>query len=210
MSDADVRVVEEGAIEPSRADEAWHRPLVENIAIGFCAIELLFEGERAVDCRSIETAPAAEVETGMAAADGRTTREPVPRLEECWFEIYGRVALSREPARFDGRARRFDVHRLRGGNQADHRVAIALHAHHRAPAERTRSCGLRGPLPPHGRRGSPDRVDHRWRRPPRGRALLKADGIGLDLALLVKPFREDERADSLRTPPATAADTATE
>ena len=54
--------------------------------------------------RYLAVNPAFECHTGLKAADliGRTTLELFPNAEREWFERYGKVALTGEPAHFEG------------------------------------------------------------------------------------------------------------
>jgi PAS domain S-box-containing protein len=111
-----------------RQSEARYRTLFDAIDAGFCVVEVLFDGERPVDYRFLETNPAFEAQTGLRNAVGRTARELVPDLEEHWFETYGRVARTGEAERFEKGSvpmnRWFDVHALRIGAPEERRVAI--------------------------------------------------------------------------------------
>lgn len=109
--------------------EERYRTLFETIDVGFCVVEIVFDEEmRAVDYRFLEANPAFEGQTGLVDAVGRTASELVPDLEGHWFELYGRVALTGEPARFEdgsqAMGRWFDVHALRVGDPSSYRVAI--------------------------------------------------------------------------------------
>jgi PAS domain S-box-containing protein len=110
-----------------RESEARYRTLFESIEVGFCIVELKFEGARAVDYRIVEANPAFVSQTGADVA-GKWVSEFAPNLERHWFDTYGRVALTGEPAHFEHYAevfgRWFDVRALRTGDPATHRVAI--------------------------------------------------------------------------------------
>jgi len=134
-----------------RASEARYRTLFESIYEGFCVIEVLFEeGEdpgslRPVDYRFLEANPAFVAQTGLVDAIDRRIREFVPALESHWFEIYGRVALTGEPTRFEAPAealgRWYDVYAFRLGEPHEHRVAVLfddISARKRVEAERER------------------------------------------------------------------------
>src|SRR3546814_1185007 len=85
--------------------EARYRALFNSIDQGFCVIEMLFdEGGKPADYRFLEVNKAFEGQTGLANAIGRTMRELEPNHEDHWFEIYGRVARSREPEHFEAQA----------------------------------------------------------------------------------------------------------
>jgi PAS domain S-box-containing protein len=108
--------------------ESRYRTLFESIDVGFCIIELTFDdADRAIDYRILEANPAFERQTG-ANVVGRWVSDFAPNLERHWFDTYGRVALTGEPAHFENKAdvfgRWFDVRALRVGEPAAHRVAI--------------------------------------------------------------------------------------
>ncbi|MDR6126296.1 signal transduction histidine kinase/PAS domain-containing protein [Sphingomonas sp. SORGH_AS802] len=107
--------------------EQYHA-LFDTIDAGFCIIEMLFDGARAYDYRFLEVNAAYERQTGLRDAVGRTVRELVPELEDVWFDIYGRVATTREPTRFDNGSeamgRWFEVHAFPVGEPERHLVGI--------------------------------------------------------------------------------------
>ncbi|MEC9373588.1 MAG: PAS domain S-box protein, partial [Planctomycetota bacterium] len=112
-----------------REKEDQYRTLFESIDAGFCTIEVLFdESGRAVDYRFLEINPAFESATGMKDAVGKRMREFAPDHEDYWFEIYGRIALTGEPVRFEHEAaslgRYYDVHAYRVGEPEQRRVAV--------------------------------------------------------------------------------------
>jgi two-component sensor histidine kinase/PAS domain-containing protein len=109
--------------------EKQYQVLFEAIEDGFCIVEVKFDGERAVDYRFAEINPAFAGQTGLVNAQGKWMRDLAPDHEEHWFEIYGNVASSGEPVRFEHYAneldeRWFDVHAFRVGDAALNRVAI--------------------------------------------------------------------------------------
>jgi PAS domain S-box-containing protein len=110
-----------------RENEARYRTLFESIEVGFCIVEMRFEGTRAVDYRILEANPAFVRQTGADVA-GRWVSEFAPDLERHWFDTYGGVALTGEPAHFEHYAevfgRWFDVRALRTGDPAANQVAI--------------------------------------------------------------------------------------
>jgi PAS domain S-box-containing protein len=61
------------------------------------------EAGKLCDLRYLAVNPAFERHTGLKAADivGRTQRELYPEAERIWFEHYGKVALTGEPAQFE-------------------------------------------------------------------------------------------------------------
>ncbi|MGI9102962.1 MAG: two-component system sensor histidine kinase NtrB [Terriglobales bacterium] len=118
-----------GAEEALRISEKRYRSLFESIDEGFCLIEIIFdENGRAVDYRFLETNPSFEKQTGLTGVRGKTIRALAPQHEEHWFEIYGRIAMTGEPVRFQNRAeqlhRWYDVYGFRYGNPGDRQVAV--------------------------------------------------------------------------------------
>ena len=102
-------------LDSLRISEERYRTLFDSIDEGFCIVEVIFDAQGApCDYRFIEVNPAFERQTGMRDALGKRMRELVPEHEQHWFEIYGRVALTGEPLRFEKRAaglhRWFDVY----------------------------------------------------------------------------------------------------
>ncbi|ABS26558.1 ATP-binding protein [Anaeromyxobacter sp. Fw109-5] len=112
-----------------RESEARYRLLFDSIDEGFCIIEVLFDAAGApADYRFVEVNRAFEKQTGLVDAAGKRMRELAPAHEEHWFQIYGRVALTGEPIRFENRAealgRVYDVYAFRVGPPEGRRVAI--------------------------------------------------------------------------------------
>jgi PAS domain S-box-containing protein len=84
-----------------RASETRYRLLFEMITEGFSLDEILFDAAgRAYDLRYLAVNPAFERQTGLKADDiiGRTTLELFPQAEPVWFEFYGKVVRTGEPA----------------------------------------------------------------------------------------------------------------
>ncbi|PSB53880.1 histidine kinase [filamentous cyanobacterium Phorm 6] len=90
------------AEEALRRSEERYRTLFESLDEGFCVIEMLFDdNHKPIDYRFLEVNPAFERQTGLVQAAGKTARELIPGLEDYWFEIYGKVALTGEPVHFE-------------------------------------------------------------------------------------------------------------
>jgi PAS domain S-box-containing protein len=114
-----------------RDSEERFRTLFNSIDEGFCIIEIIFDAnDKPLDYRFVQANPAFEGLTGLENALGKTVRELVPDLEEFWFEIYGRVALTGESIRFENEAepmnRWFDIHASRVGDSSSRRVAVVF------------------------------------------------------------------------------------
>ena len=114
-----------------RQSEERYRTLFESIDEGFCIIEMLFdENDTPLDYRFLEINPTFEQQTGLRQAVGKTARQLVPDLEDHWIQIYGQVALTGEPARFENGSfamnRWFDVYVCRMGEPEARKVAIVF------------------------------------------------------------------------------------
>jgi PAS domain S-box-containing protein len=82
--------------------EHRYRTLFDSIDQGFCFCEMLFDQQgQPIDYRFLEVNPSFEALTGLVNPVGKTARELVPNLEPFWFEIYGQVALTGSPVRFE-------------------------------------------------------------------------------------------------------------
>jgi PAS domain S-box-containing protein len=112
-----------------RKSEERYRAMFETMLEGFCVIEVIFDAaQNAIDYRFLEINPAFENQTGLQNARGRLMRELVPDHEEHWFEVYGKVALTGEPVRFENEAkalgRYYEVSAYRVGVPERHKVAV--------------------------------------------------------------------------------------
>lgn len=117
------------AEEEFRKSEEKYRTLFDSVDEGACTIEVLFDGnEKPIDYRFLEVNPSFEKQTGIKNARGRRMREIAPLHEEHWFEIYGKIALTGEPLRFENQAVQlghwYEVYALRVGEPKERHVAI--------------------------------------------------------------------------------------
>ncbi|HLV02268.1 MAG TPA: PAS domain S-box protein [Acidobacteriota bacterium] len=112
-----------------RERESRYRSLFETIDEGFCVFEVLFEGEKPIDYRFLETNPGFDKLTGLHGAVGKCIRELRPQHEEHWFQIYGQVAVTGKPLRFTQQAKHlggrwYDVYAFRIGPAEQRQVAV--------------------------------------------------------------------------------------
>jgi PAS domain S-box-containing protein len=130
-----VEILREGREQNKRAEyplrntEEHYRMLFDGMEEGFCVIEVLFDdNEKPVDYLFLEVNPAFEKQTGLVNAPGKRMREFAPKHEEYWFEIFGKVAITGEPAKFQNQAeqlnRWYKVNAFRIGKPEDRQVAI--------------------------------------------------------------------------------------
>ncbi len=90
---------------------------------------MLFDrNERPVDYCFLEVNAAFERQTGIASPTGRCMREIAPLHEEHWFEIFGKVAITGEPVRFENHAKQlnhwYEVYAFRTGDPEQRQVAV--------------------------------------------------------------------------------------
>jgi PAS domain S-box-containing protein len=112
-----------------RESEYRYRTLFDSIDEGFCTIEVLFdEDDKPVDYSFLQINPSFERQTGIQNVIGRRMREIAPRHEAHWFEIYGTIALTGEPMRFENEAKElgrwYDVYAFRVDDPKLRRVGI--------------------------------------------------------------------------------------
>ena len=115
-------------VAPEPLSDGHYQQFLGALEAGFCVVEVLFEGGRAIDYVFREINPAFERFTGIHDALGRRMREIEPAHDEHWFQRYGEVALTGTPLRIDLPAtalgRWYSVYAHRIGDAARHRVAI--------------------------------------------------------------------------------------
>lgn len=109
--------------------EHEYQALIDAIDQGFCICEVLVDADnRPRDYRFLEVNRLFEAHTGLHAAAGRTALELLPDLERRWIEVYGDVALTGKPARFemgsDVMGRWFDVHSFPIGPREERKIGI--------------------------------------------------------------------------------------
>ncbi|MDD2754252.1 MAG: PAS domain S-box protein [Methanothrix sp.] len=90
----------------TKAKQAEHeyRTLFQEMFDGFARHEIICDEQgKPIDYRFLDVNPAFERLTGLKRDDliGRSVLEVLPGTEKYWFDTYGRVALTGEPAFFD-------------------------------------------------------------------------------------------------------------
>ena len=122
---------EKAAHEALRESEAKYRSIFTSIDQGYCVIKVIFnDAGQPTDYLFLEINPAFEQQTGLKNAAGKRMRELAPEHEEDWFKIYGHVATTGLPTRFEAEAaalgRWYDVHASRLDHGDERRVAIVF------------------------------------------------------------------------------------
>jgi len=112
-----------------QAEEESYRALLHAVPMGFCIIELIFdEADCPVDYTFLEMNEAFADQTGLGYAVGKTIRDIAPDIEAEWFEIYGEIARTGVPRRFEqdspSLGRYYQVYAYRFGRPEDFQVAI--------------------------------------------------------------------------------------
>lgn len=103
--------------------------LFDAIDQGVCVIEVLFDDAgKAIDYRFLRVNPAFVAQTDLDGVIGKTVRSLIPQHEEHWFEIYGQIALTGEPRRFEQAAaalgRWYEVQAYRVGRPEQRQVLV--------------------------------------------------------------------------------------
>lgn len=116
-------------ITKQKEHEEKYELLFNSIDEGFCIIEMIFDPQKKpVDYRFLAINTSFEKQTGLHDAVGKRMRELAPNHEEHWFEIYGKIALTGEPVRFENRAQQlgrwYDVYAFRFGEPKNFQVGI--------------------------------------------------------------------------------------
>ena len=96
-----------------RTSEEQYRTLFETMREAFALCEIIWDVDgKPCDYRYLEVNPAFEKILGVtrSQAIGKTVREIFPQVEDYWIEIYGKVALTSQPTRFENYLRAVDKH----------------------------------------------------------------------------------------------------
>ncbi|MDN4036430.1 PAS domain S-box protein [Massilia sp. YIM B02443] len=109
--------------------EERYRTLITSMDEAFSIVQVLLDADgRPADYRFEQVNRAFEEQSGLVDAAGKTIREMVPGIEARWIEIYGAVALKREPVRFTEHSAAmgywWDVYATPIGKPEERRIAI--------------------------------------------------------------------------------------
>lgn len=112
-----------------RAADARYKLLFDAIDEGFCIIEVIFDAAgTGIDYRFIEANDAFVGQTGLVDPIGKTMRALEPEIENHWAEIYGRIAMTGIPERFESESpamgRWFDVFAFPVGDTAPFQIGV--------------------------------------------------------------------------------------
>ncbi|MEI6100220.1 MAG: HD domain-containing phosphohydrolase [Eubacteriales bacterium] len=91
--------------KPGRVPDSFEKKyqmLFKSMLNGYALVEMIFQNGKAYDYRFIDMNPSYEEMTGYKKEEcvGKTAREVLPYMEDFWTEIYGHVAVTGTPARF--------------------------------------------------------------------------------------------------------------
>ncbi|MDC7827875.1 MULTISPECIES: PAS domain-containing hybrid sensor histidine kinase/response regulator [Pseudomonas] len=111
-----------------RKSEERFRAIIETIGSAFAIVQVKFDADdKPIDYRFLEANPAFERQAGVNLR-GKWVTEFAPNLERFWFDTYGHVAKTGEPATFENYAntfeRWFDVRAVRVGDPDERQIAI--------------------------------------------------------------------------------------
>ncbi|HEX8550194.1 MAG TPA: PAS domain S-box protein [Abditibacteriaceae bacterium] len=115
--------------EELRQSEEKYRQLFNSIDEGFCVIEVFYdENKKPVDFVYLETNPVFEVQSGLENVIGRSIRKMIPTLDQFWYDVYGKVALTGQSVRLEHEVvelnRKYDIFASKVGDDSSRKVGI--------------------------------------------------------------------------------------
>ncbi|HEU4581314.1 MAG TPA: ATP-binding protein [Polyangiaceae bacterium] len=118
------------AEQVSRESAAKYRSLFDSIDEGFAILQLLFDGAGVTrDFIFVEINRAFARQMGVAAT-GKRALELLPNVEQCWIDVFGKVAITKQPVRFEQyvpvTGRWFSIHASALGEDENHQVAVVF------------------------------------------------------------------------------------
>jgi PAS domain S-box-containing protein len=141
-SDEELALIEEtaertwAAVERARAEQvsrdaaAKYRSLFDSIDEGFAILQVLFDDAgRTRDFIFVEINRAFQRQTGVAAT-GKRALELAPNVQQWWIEVFGKVAITKQPVRFEqyvpATGRWFSIYASALGDGEKHQVAVVF------------------------------------------------------------------------------------
>ncbi|MCM5549580.1 hybrid sensor histidine kinase/response regulator, partial [Xanthomonas hortorum pv. pelargonii] len=116
------------AIAEPFLDPAMYHEIFHNVDAGFCVIDMVFDGDKAVDYVIRSTNGAFERYTGLTNAVNVSVRGMLAEHEQEWFDRYGHVARTGNRIHFEMQAkalrRWYSVDAFRVGQPEQARVAV--------------------------------------------------------------------------------------
>ncbi len=91
--------------QPAQASDSFEKKyqmLFHTMLNGYALLEMIFQDGKAHDYKFIAMNPAYEEMTGYSKEEciGKTARDILPYIEDFWLDIYGQVAITGSPVRF--------------------------------------------------------------------------------------------------------------
>ncbi|MUP45998.1 GHKL domain-containing protein [Gramella sp. BOM4] len=117
---------------PEQNDHAFNPyfDFLEQMNEAYCSLEMIFDkAGKPVDALFLDSNQSFEKQTNLEDVEGLTLKELSPTLENHWFQIYGKVAISGKPAKFrhfteSNGEKWFDVSALKSGNSSSRRIIV--------------------------------------------------------------------------------------
>ena len=109
--------------------EERYRTLFNCMDEGYCVVEMLFDAQhKPIDYRFLEVNPPFEEQSGLTNATGKTILEIFPDFDPIPIAMYGQVAITGEPIRFEYEVKEldrwFDIYAFRILPAENHKIAI--------------------------------------------------------------------------------------
>ena len=111
------------------ASEERYRTLFNCMDEGYCVAEIIFDAhKKPIDYRFLEVNPPFEEQSGLVDATGKTILELIPDFDPAPIAIYGQVAITGEPIRFEYEVKEinrwFDLYAFKIKSADNNKIAI--------------------------------------------------------------------------------------
>jgi PAS domain S-box-containing protein len=128
FSEQDILARIKNLLALKQAQERYQN-FIKSMDQGFCIIEVIFdENKNPIDYVFLEINNAFIKQTGIQNARGKRMRELAPSLEQYWFDLYGKIALTGESVRLENHTealgRWFEIYAFRVGAAENRQVAV--------------------------------------------------------------------------------------